>query len=378
MKTNHNNVKLLFATGGTGGHIFPALAVAKQIKQYYPNTEILFVGSNHRIEMHLVPQHGFPIVGLSLRSGLKRNLSLHNFKVLFQTLKSLRESKKIIKKFKPNMVIGFGGYVTGPVLKKARCFNIPTAIQEQNAFPGLTNRLLSRSVNYIFTAFDGMENYFNGSKIIVTGNPVRPDIVNNRYSKEIALKKLELDLNLPVLLVLGGTLGAKSINHGIASLLEKIDQHNIQLIWQTGKNYISQAGELLDHLHPSTKIIVKDFFDDMALVYAAADAIIARAGALTIAELQVVGKPTILIPSPNVTHDHQMKNALKLKEKNAIILLKDEEINEKLWSTIEEVLNNKELQATLSTNLKQMARPDAAEKLAHIIMEIAQIKSYVY
>ncbi|MCX7696272.1 MAG: undecaprenyldiphospho-muramoylpentapeptide beta-N-acetylglucosaminyltransferase [Bacteroidales bacterium] len=373
MKSHHRKTKLLFSAGGTGGHIFPALAVAKYIKNHFPETEILFVGSKERKEMEIVPHHGFPIVGLSLRSGLKRNLSLHNFKVLRQTFQSLREMKKILKEYKPDIVVGFGGYITGPVLKKAICFNIPVVIQEQNAIPGLTNRLLAHKANFIFTGFDGMDKYFDASKIIHTGNPVREDIINNVYSREEAIRQLGLNHELPVLLVLGGTLGSRSINHAMLQILCELNRKNIQVIWQTGKHYYVSARNFV--ISRELKgCIVEEFIEDMPRAYAAADIIIARAGALTLAELQVVGKPSIVIPSPHVTNDHQTKNARKLYQRNAIILLHDSEINNKLLPTIEELLNNAELRQRLASELKKMANPDATNKIAHLIMEIAELK----
>lgn len=373
MNTKNHRTKLLFSAGGTGGHIFPALAVAKYIKKHFPETEILFVGSRDRKEMELVPHHGFPIVGLSLRSGFKRSLSLHNLKVLRQTIQSLREAKKILKEYKPDLVVGFGGYITGPVLKKALCLNIPVVIQEQNAVPGLTNKLLGNKVDYILAGFDGMEKYFNSSITIHTGNPVREDIVNNTYTREEAIRRFGLNPDQPVMLVLGGTLGSRSINQTMMQIISELHKSNIQVIWQTGKNYHTGIKNYLTSIDIKG-CIVEEFIDDMPKAYAAADIIVARAGALTLAELQVVGKPSIIIPSPNVTNDHQTKNASRLKEKNAIIMLKDHEINEKLLPTIKELLSDAELRTKLAAELKKTANPDATQKIAYLIMEIAEMK----
>lgn len=363
----NKTLNIILSGGGTGGHIYPAIAIAHAIKQLHPNSNILFIGANGKMEMEKVPAAGYSIKGIDI-IGLQRKFTLKNLLLPYYLIKSIRQVKNIFQEFKPHAVIGTGGYVSFPVLFTAQRLSIPTFIQEQNAYAGLANKILSKQSQKIFVAFDNMHRFFQKDKIILSGNPVRNDLLNIHQKKQEALKHFSLNEKYPTILILGGSLGAGSINNAIAKNIDYFIQNNIQLIWQMGKIFHSQLSYPLSEKLNNTLIHHKDFIYEMDLAYAAADLIISRAGASTIAELQIVGKPAILIPSPNVTADHQTKNAQALEEKNAAIIIKDNEIQNHLIPQIHKILHNKTLQTTLSKNISQMAKPHAAQIIAQEIL----------
>lgn len=354
---------IIISGGGTGGHIFPAIAIANEIKNRYPNAAIQFVGAKHKMEMEKVPQAGYSIIGLPI-AGIQRKLTLKNLLVPFKLIASLYLSFRILKKHKPDCVIGVGGYASAAVLYVANLMKIPTIIQEQNSYPGLTNRILSKKSTKCCVAYADMFQFFDNDKIVFTGNPVRQDILNvSQYTQSEMKEKLGFDKNKPLLLVIGGSLGARTINNAFAKNYANILNQSISIYWQTGKNYKNEIPENKD-------LIISPFIQNMTEVYAAADMIISRAGALSISELQIVGKPVILIPSPNVTDDHQTKNALSLSNNEAAILVKDSEAINSIYSVITELNQNKELQKSLSNNIKQMAKPDASARIVNVIEQI--------
>jgi len=353
-------LKVIVSGGGTGGHIFPAIAIANAIERQHPNTEFLFVGAKGKMEMTKVPEAGYNIEGLWI-SGLQRKLTVNNLSFPFKVLSSLWNARKILKRFKPDLAVGVGGYASGPMIKVAAWGNVPTVIQEQNSFPGLANKLLANSVDKICVVYEGMEKHFPKEKIIITGSPIRDLIVNASFDKAEGLKHFGLSPDKKVVFVTGGSLGARGINNGIKACLETFRKHNIQLIWQTGSFYIEEMKKVVQaddkDIHPMA------FVKRMDLAYAAADLIISRAGG-TISELRVVGKPVILMPSPNVTEDHQTYNAMSLVKKNAAILIKDKDAPNTLASTIIDLFNNPQQCQELSTNIKKMQITDAADKIA--------------
>jgi UDP-N-acetylglucosamine--N-acetylmuramyl-(pentapeptide) pyrophosphoryl-undecaprenol N-acetylglucosamine transferase len=362
-------MKVIISGGGTGGHIFPAIAIANALKEIDKSIEILFVGAEGRMEMEKVPAAGYEIEGLWI-SGLQRRLTLDNLSFPFKVISSLMRSKKIIRRFSPDVVVGTGGYASGPLLRVASGMKIPALIQEQNSFPGITNKLLGKRVNKICVAYEGMEQYFPKEKIIVTGNPVRQDILNLQGKKEKAMNFFDLDPNKKTLLVIGGSLGARTINESIMASLELLAQNNIQLIWQTGKGYIAIA----------EKSFRKDsgwagaFITKMDMAYAAADIVVSRAGAISLSELAIVKKPCILVPSPNVAEDHQTKNAMSLVKKDAALLVKDREAKDKLGEEIIALMNDLQRQKKLSENIGRLAFPDSAEKIAGEVMRLVKNK----
>lgn len=347
--------RIIISGGGTGGHIFPAIAIANKLKEKYPNAEIHFVGAKGRMEMEKVPQAGYSITGLWI-SGLQRRLTLKNLSFPFKVISSLWNARKIINKFKPDIAIGVGGYASGPLLQVAAINKVKTLVQEQNSYPGITNKILSSKVNKICVAYEGLERWFPKEKIIVTGNPVRKNVVLLEGKREKAIKFFGLDQSKKTLLVVGGSLGARSINESISQGLDKFS--DIQVIWQTGKNYEADSkAETLANIHPKT------FIYEMDLAYAAADFIISRAGAMAISELCIIGKPCILVPSPYVSEDHQTKNAMALVDKNAAILINDKESNEKLVDTAIKTMHNKGLCLTLSSNICKLGKPKASDSI---------------
>lgn len=358
---------IILSGGGTGGHIYPAIAIANAIKELCPNCNILFIGANGKMEMEKVPAAGYNIKGIDI-IGLQRKITLKNFLLPYYIFKSIQQVKNIFKELKPDVVIGTGGYVSFPVLITAQNSSIPTFIQEQNAYAGLANKILSKKAQKIFVAFDNMHHFFPKNKIILSGNPVRNDLLNIHQKRHEALKHFSLNEKQPTILVLGGSLGAGSINNTIAKNIDYFIQNNIQLIWQMGKSFYSQITPSLSEKINNPLIFYKDFIYEMNWAYAAADIIVSRAGASTIAELQVVGKPAILIPSPNVTADHQTKNAQSLAEKNAAIVIKDNETENKLIPQLQKLLTNKTLQSDLSQNISKMAKPYAAQTIAQNIL----------
>lgn len=364
-----NNIRVILSGGGTGGHIFPALAIANAVKETAPDAEILFIGAKGRMEMEKVPAAGYPIEGLWI-SGLQRRLTADNLLFPFKVISSLYKARKIIKSFKPDVVVGTGGYASGPTLRMASWLGIPTLIQEQNSFPGITNKMLASKADRICVAYPGMEKFFPESKIRITGNPVRNDIEFNNNTKVQALKHFGLNDSKITLLVVGGSLGARTINHSIHAGLKILADSNIQLIWQTGKHYAIPAAKAVTEYHLNG-IITMPFIKEMYMAYSAADMVVSRAGAIAISELCLTGKPSILVPSPNVAEDHQTKNALALSSRNAAILVRDSEAATNLISTITALANNLTEQKNLSINISSMAIRNSASQIAEYVFELA-------
>ena len=359
-------MRFIISGGGTGGHIFPAIAIANALKEIDKNVEILFVGAMGRMEMEKVPDAGYPIKGLRI-SGLQRKLTLKNLSFPFKVIMSIVKAKNIVREFQPHAAIGTGGYASGPLLYAASRMNIPCLIQEQNAFPGITNKLLAKRVNKVCVAYGGMEKYFSRDKIILSGNPVRQDILSLEGKRDEAMKFFGLDTQKKILLVVGGSLGARTINESIGSNLELLNKNNIQVIWQTGKNYFEIAKQQFKNEYGW----LGPFISKMDWAYAAADAVVSRAGAISLSELALVKKPCILIPSPNVAEDHQTKNAMRLVHNDAALLVKDNEARQKLSTEIITLMLDKQKQIKLSENIYRMAYPAAAATIAEAAMKLA-------
>ncbi len=363
-----HGLRVIISGGGTGGHIFPAIAIANALKKLDAATEILFVGAIGRMEMEKVPAAGYKIIGLDIQ-GIQRNSIWKNVKFPVKLLASVRKSMKIIKDFKPDAAVGVGGYASGPLLYAASVKGIPYLIQEQNSYAGVTNKWLAKKASKICVAYDGMEQFFPAQKIIKTGNPIRRESVNIAGKHMQALESLKLSSHKKTILVTGGSLGARTLNNSILNGLDKIVAAEVQLIWQTGKFYYKDIVEKLgENYHPDIRIM--EFVNRMDLAYAAADVIISRAGAGTIAELCEVKKPVILVPSPNVAEDHQTKNALALLHDNAAVFVADRDAEVKLVDKALELLNDKDKQKTLSNNIGKLALPDADEVIAKEVMRI--------
>jgi UDP-N-acetylglucosamine--N-acetylmuramyl-(pentapeptide) pyrophosphoryl-undecaprenol N-acetylglucosamine transferase len=363
--------RVIISGGGTGGHIFPAISVANALRKIDPEIEILFVGAEGRMEMEKIPAAGYRIIGLPV-AGLYRSLTLKNFKVLIKLLKSLNKARKLLKDFAPDVVVGVGGYASGPVLRQAGKMGIPTLIQEQNSYAGVTNKLLAKRASVICVAYDGMEKYFPAEKIIKTGNPVRHNFENLKSLENEALSFFNLKKEFPVILVLGGSLGAGSINNSLSENIGTMRDSDCQWLWQTGKHYFENVKALVS-LSFSGNISVHGFINRMDYAYAAADIIVSRAGAGTISELCLVGKPVILIPSPNVAEDHQTKNALALSEKNAAILITDENAVKLLVNESIKLVADKNKRDLLSKNIIKMADRDADARIAEEVLKLARI-----
>ncbi len=363
------NKKVIISGGGTGGHVFPAIAIADALKIRENDIEILFVGAKDKLEMKKVPEAGYEIKGLPVE-GLQRKRTLHNVRVFINLIKSLGMARKIIKSFGPDVVVGVGGYASGPVLWSAARRKIPTLIQEQNSFAGITNKLLAGRVNKICVAYDDMNKYFPDKKIKFTGNPVR-DLIRDLKSvnREEGLKHFGFSGDEPVLLVLGGSLGAKTINKAVIKGIGQLRERKMQLIWQCGDYYYSEMVKLLEGFDNS-KIALHPFITRMDLAYTVADVIIARAGAITISELCFAGKPVILVPSPNVAEDHQTKNAMALVKKTAAIHIGDNEAEEVMIARSLELIDDKERMKTLSENILELAVPDSAQKICEEIWSL--------
>lgn len=358
--------KIVISGGGTGGHIFPALAIASEIKKRNPNVEILFVGAEGKMEMEKVPAAGYKIVGLPI-VGLQRKLTLKNLALPFKLLKSLSLAKNILKDFKPEVVIGVGGYASGPTLKMAQRLGIPTLIQEQNSYPGKTNRLLSKKVKAVCTAYEGLESVFPPATIRLTGNPVREELNRTSISKEEAFKEFPaLDPTKRTIFVMGGSLGARTINEGVLHGLSELEAGNVQVLWQCGKYYFEAMKQELE-IRKKAPVYLTDFIARMDAAYGVADVIVSRAGALSISELCIVGKPTILVPSPNVSEDHQTKNAMALVKNQAAILIKDDVAKEQLISGAVQVLNDEDKMNELRVAIKRMAKPNATADIVDVI-----------
>ena len=363
-------LKVIISGGGTGGHIFPAIAIAIAIKKKVNDVEFLFVGAEDRMEMEKVPNAGYKIIGLWI-SGLQRKLDKRNLLFPFKVLHSLWKAKKIVREFKPDLAIGTGGYASGPLLYAAAKKGVPSLIQEQNSYPGITNKILAKYVQKICVAYDNMERFFPLDKMIITGNPVREDILEFDIQKENALIKFEIDKKKPTVLVVGGSLGALTINNAIAENLQQIKDMNVNLIWQTGVSYQRKSQQYITDVNVKG-INAFTFIKEMDLAYAAADIIISRAGAIAISELCCVGKPIILVPSTNVAENHQYKNAQSLVNKNAALLVEDTKANRKLVNTLKDLIENKELKDSLSSNIKKIAVTDAADRIAKIALDLVK------
>jgi len=360
--------KFIISGGGTGGHIFPAIAIANALKEKQPDANILFVGAKGKMEMEKVPAAGYPIEGLWI-SGLQRKLTLKNLSFPFKLVSSLAKARSVINKFKPDMVIGVGGYASGPTLRVASGKGIPTLIQEQNSYPGITNKLLAGTVSKICVAYDGMEKFFPSEKIIKTGNPVRKQVIDIKGKREEAARYFGLETSKNTLLIIGGSQGALSINKSITKNLDNYLQKGYQMVWQTGK-YYDKGAQTLAKQKNSKSLVVTAFIDRMDLAYALADVIISRAGAIAISEICAVAKPPVFIPFPAAAEDHQTKNAQALVDRDAAFMIPDAEAMEKLGETVIKLMENEEIKTMLSGNLKKLAIKNSADRIADEILNL--------
>lgn len=367
----NKNLRIIISGGGTGGHIFPAVSIANAIKELRPDTEILFVGAEGRMEMHRVPAAGYPIKGLPVAGFDRKNL-FKNIPVLIKLFKSQRLARKIVKDFQPHAAVGVGGYASGPTLKVAGSMGVPTLLQEQNSYAGVTNKLLAKQAKKICVAYEGMERFFDKDKIILTGNPVRQGLLNHSKTREEAIATFGLDPSKRTILILGGSLGARTINHCLMENLDKVKSSGIQFIWQTGKIYIEEAKAAVAKAGELPMLHVTDFISDMTTAYCAADLVISRAGAGSISEFCLLQKPVILVPSPNVAEDHQTKNALALVNKNAALYVKDMEAKELLLDKAIEVVKQPDLLKNLSKNITELAFTDSANIIAKEVIKLAE------
>ncbi|NKI30402.1 undecaprenyldiphospho-muramoylpentapeptide beta-N-acetylglucosaminyltransferase [Croceivirga thetidis] len=358
------NYRFIISGGGTGGHIYPAIAIANELKKRHSNAEFLFVGAKDKMEMEKVPKAGYEIKGLWI-SGLQRKLTIKNLLFPIKLIQSLLKARGIIRRFKPDVAIGTGGFASGPTLKAAASSKIPYILQEQNSFAGITNKLLAKNAAKICVAYDGMERFFPKGKLVKTGNPVRADLVKLNVTRETASEHFKLNPNQKTLLILGGSLGARRINQLVAEKLDFFEQLNVQLIWQCGRLYFDEYKGF-----ESETVKVLAFINKMNFAFTAADIIISRAGAGSVSELCLVGKPTIFIPSPNVAEDHQTKNAEALVEKNAAILLKESTIDSDFETIFKTLLDSPDQQKELANNIKQLGKPKATEEIVDEIEKL--------
>lgn len=361
--------RVIISGGGTGGHIFPAISIANEIKERRPDAEILFVGALGRMEMERVPKAGYEITGLPV-AGFDRKRLWRNFGVLVKLYGSMRKARRIIRDFRPDIAIGVGGYASGPTLKAAQKAGIPTLLQEQNSYAGVTNKLLSKKAKAVCVAYDGMERFFPAETIVRTGNPVRAAILDCPLTKAEAKKALGFDAERPFVLVLGGSLGSRTINDAIKAGLDTFDREGISVLWQTGRFYADECAKDAEG-HPLVHATA--FIDDMAAAYRAADLVVSRAGASTISELQLLGKPAILVPSPNVAEDHQRKNALALTENGAAVLIDDKDAVGKLTAEIGRLLADPETLVSMSRNIKAMAYENASQRIVDKVFQILNL-----
>jgi UDP-N-acetylglucosamine--N-acetylmuramyl-(pentapeptide) pyrophosphoryl-undecaprenol N-acetylglucosamine transferase len=360
--------RVVISGGGTGGHIFPAIAIADEIKKRNPDAAILFVGAIGKMEMEKVPAAGYKIEGLTI-AGLQRKLTLSNFLLPFKIIKSMLRARRILKEFKPQVVVGVGGYASGPTLKAATMLGIPTLVQEQNSFPGKTNKLLAKSVTSLCTAYEGLERFFPKEKINLTGNPVRFEMVNITGKRDEAFDYYKLDPNKKTILVIGGSLGARTLNQAMMHHYSDLKEAGVQVLWQSGKLYYNDLNEQLKgNDYEGIKLV--QFIDRMDLAYAMADVIISRAGAISVSELCLIKKPVILVPSPNVAEDHQTKNAMALVEKFAAILVKDVEAKETLIPAVLDLLKDEKQQVKLADEIAKLGKPKATESIVEELERI--------
>jgi UDP-N-acetylglucosamine--N-acetylmuramyl-(pentapeptide) pyrophosphoryl-undecaprenol N-acetylglucosamine transferase len=356
--------RIIISGGGTGGHIFPAIAIANALREIQPNVEILFVGALGRMEMEKVPLAGYQIIGLNI-AGLQRSLTSKNLSFPFKVLNSLWQARNVIKEFKPDVAVGVGGYASGPLLFVASLMGIPTLIQEQNSFAGITNKILGKKARKICVAYSGMEKFFPQESLLLTGNPVRQDILNLEGKRILGLKHFGLNPEKATLLVIGGSLGARTINESMLEGIQQLEAAKLQVLWQTGKSYFEKAKAV-----QSEHIKVFDFIREMDLAYAATDLVISRAGASSISELCLVGKPVILVPSPNVSEDHQTHNALALTTRDAALMIKDFAAKEDLIKSVIELANNPNRQNLLGSNIRKLALPKSAVSIAEEVLKL--------
>ena len=363
--------RVIISGGGTGGHIFPAIAIADEIKKRNPKAEVLFIGAQGKMEMEKVPAAGYRIEGLTI-VGFQRKLTFSNFLLPFKIVKSLLKARSILKDFKPQAVVGVGGYASGPTLQAATMLKLPTLVQEQNSFPGKTNKLLASKVNVLCTAYDGLDKFFPKEKIRLTGNPVRHDMVSIDGKREEAMNYYGFDSSKKTILIIGGSLGARTLNNALVQNIAEIARHDeIQILWQSGKLYYEQMLEIMNKEKVGSIKLVQ-FIDRMDLAYAAADVIISRAGAISVSELCLIGKPVVLVPSPNVAEDHQTKNAMALVNKNAAILVKDTEATQHLFSVVFQLMTDESRMMTYSSEIKKLAKPNATADIVNELEKIAR------
>ena len=368
METNDTK-RIIISGGGTGGHIFPAIAIADTFKRRYPDAEILFIGAKGRMEMERVPKAGYPIKGLWI-SGFQRRLTLKNLVFPIKVIVSTIKAKSILRSFKPDVVIGVGGYASGPTLRAAVKMKIPALIQEQNSFPGLVNKVVGHKVNCVCVAYDNMDKWFPKDKIVLTGNPLRVSSIDITGKKEEAYKYFNLDDKKSTVLIVGGSQGALGINKGISAQLSKIEAGDYQMLWQTGKDYLATAKAHIKEQNLESKIRAVDFIDRMDFAYSIADVVISRAGAIAISELAAVGKPVIFVPLPTAAEDHQTKNAMRLVEANAAEIVTNADACEKLLPTLSDLMTKPEKMLEMSKNIKLFAKIGAAEKIVDEIEKL--------
>ncbi len=365
--------RILFTGGGTGGHIYPAVAIAREVQRLAPDTEILFVGALGKMEMEKVPRAGFKIVGLPV-SAFHRSLTLKNLLFPYKLLMSLVRARKIVRDFNPDLVVGTGGFASGPVLRVSTQKHIPVILQEQNAFPGVTNRLVAGKVNHICVAYPGMEKYFPGDKIVVTGNPVRTDLVLPADRHAAAFESFGFSPEVPVILVFGGSLGARTLNHCMAAAARRLAAAPVQIIWQTGTNFVAEAKASVENAGAGN-IRVHDFIYNMDEAYAIASLAVCRSGAITLSELAVVGKPALLVPFPAAAEDHQTKNAKVFTSAGAAQMISDAEAGNKLINKMMELIDDKRALAEMAKNMSTLAKPNATLTIASLALKLLNRKS---
>lgn len=365
-----NNVyikQVLISGGGTGGHIFPAISIANAIRRRFPTVNILFVGADNRMEMERVPAAGYPIEGLSI-SGFDRKNIFRNIAVLIRLRRALAKAKSIVRSFKPDIAIGVGGYASGPTLKAAQRLGVPTLIQEQNSYAGVTNKLLAKKAGRICVAYDGMERFFPADKIVMTGNPVRKNLLDNTMTQAEAKTALGFDPARPLVLIVGGSLGARTINESVAASVDRLTEGGVQLLWQTGKSYAGSEAVKAAEKHDGVRALT--FITDMDVAYRAADLVVSRAGAGSISELQLLGKAAVLVPSPNVAEDHQRKNAMALVSADAAVMVTDDQCRQQLADTVRGLIADEQRRNALSDNIAAMALRDSDEKIVDTVIEL--------
>lgn len=371
MNKEQKELRVIISGGGTGGHIFPAVSIANAIKAKRPDAKILFVGALGRMEMQRVPAAGYEIKGLPI-CGFDRKNMLRNVIVLYRIWKSQRMARKIIKEFKPMAAVGVGGYASGPTLNQCASMGIPCLIQEQNSYAGVTNKLLAKKAKRICVAYEGMDRFFPADKIVITGNPVRQSLIENSISREDAIKSLGLDPEKKTILLVGGSLGARTINESIMQHLDMVENSGVQFIWQTGKYYNAAIMEKLNAYKKLPMLKVTDFISDMGAAYKAADLVISRAGASSISEFCLIGKPVILVPSPNVAEDHQTKNAMALVNKDAALYVKDADAPHSLLALAINTVKDADHLAKLSANIRKLGKENSAEVIADEVIKLAE------